>query len=164
MDISLDRASADWVVSADETAACALLLAGGMSRRAAVSAYYAVFHAANAMLWAAGVEPSSRHSIAGLLSLHFVKTGPLPADTARNLARLLADRHTADYDVLAVTDPAAAVETITLAAKLLRPMEKWFCQEMQVRRPLLAPPPSALESLDRLLSVSTCQRTRPTSP
>jgi len=64
---------------------------------AASRAYYAAFHSVCAVLASHGLTFSSHAQTLGAFNREFVKTGLFPADSFRNLQRLLDDRHVADY-------------------------------------------------------------------
>ena len=58
---------------------------------------YAAFYAARALLATRNLD-SSRHSgVIGLFQEHFVRTGLIPTETARALARAFEKRQTSDY-------------------------------------------------------------------
>lgn len=59
--------------------------------------YYALYHAALAVLLTEGVEPRSHAGTANLLGLHFVKTGRLAPGDGRLFARIQKYRLEADY-------------------------------------------------------------------
>lgn len=59
--------------------------------------YYAIYHAAVALLLTEGIEPRSHAGTTSLLGLHFVKTGRLGPDAARLFARIQKYRLEADY-------------------------------------------------------------------
>lgn len=67
-------------------------------RECASSMYFAVFHAAEALLYAKGIEAASHKAVASLLALHFVRPGTLPRDTSARFSALMAGRHDADYN------------------------------------------------------------------
>jgi len=68
------------------------LFVGAMNR-----VYYAAFYAARALLATRDVD-SSRHSgVIALFQEHFVRTGLIPADTARAFPRAFEKRQTSDY-------------------------------------------------------------------
>jgi uncharacterized protein (UPF0332 family) len=59
--------------------------------------YYAAFYAARALLATRNLD-SSRHSgVIALFQEHFVRSGLVPADTARALPRAFEKRQTSDY-------------------------------------------------------------------
>ena len=91
-------------------------LAGGETEGACNRAYYAMFYAANAALWAAGAYPDGAvvKTHAGMLSLvaqHLVKTGILGAEHGRALANVQKARLLADYtaDPPSIADAADAL-------------------------------------------------------
>lgn len=67
-------------------------------RECASSMYFAVFHAAEALLYAKGIEATSHKAVASLLALHFVRPGTLPRETSSKFSALMAGRHDADYN------------------------------------------------------------------
>ena len=68
---------------------------------AAVSrAYYAVFHAACALLASVGRTVRTHDGLRAAIALHFVKPGHLDAKYSRLLARTAADRNDADYSAV----------------------------------------------------------------
>lgn len=87
---------------------------------AATQAYFAAFHFARALCLTAGEEPKSHQGVAHLLSLHFVKTGVLPAETSREFALLQRYRESSDYDAAFVLDEAGAAQALTKAEAFTR--------------------------------------------
>jgi uncharacterized protein len=69
---------------------------------AASRAYYAVFHAARALLFSAGVEATTHKGTVALLGQHFVRAGLLSAGMGRLVSRMQRDREDADYSTGAV--------------------------------------------------------------
>jgi uncharacterized protein (UPF0332 family) len=96
-------------------------------RECASSMYFAVFHAAEALLYAKGIDAASHKAVASLLALHFVRPGTLPRDTSAKFSALMAGRHDADYNEAIPFDladaRAAAVTGATLLADLLGALE-----------------------------------------
>lgn len=70
----------------------------GLAPDAASRLYFAVFHAARALLFSIGIEPRSHQSVRNLFGRHFVRTGLVPAERARELAELEGLRSSGDYD------------------------------------------------------------------
>jgi uncharacterized protein (UPF0332 family) len=97
-----------------------VLMAADLPEQATSDACHAAFHAATALLASAGVEAGTHEGLRRLLALHFVKDGPLPPHTARDLSRLLSDRLLADDAVAGEIDQAAAVDAARLATGLVR--------------------------------------------
>ncbi len=67
-------------------------------RECVSSMYFAVFHAAEALLYAKGIEAASHRAVASLLALHFVRPGTLARETSAKFSALMAGRHDADYN------------------------------------------------------------------
>ena len=97
-------------------------------RDCASSMYFAVFHAAEALLYAKGIEATSHRAVANLLALHFVRPGTLPRDTSAKFSALMAGRHDADYNEAipfgADDARAAAAAGHALLRELLRVLDE----------------------------------------
>lgn len=74
----------------------------GLPFGAASRAYYAVFHAATALLFSVGLEAKSHRAVASMIGEHFVKPGRLSAELGRLVAHMQRDREDADYATGAV--------------------------------------------------------------
>jgi uncharacterized protein (UPF0332 family) len=96
-------------------------------RECAASMYFAVFHAAEALLYAKGIEAASHKAVASLLAMHFVRPGALPRETSAKFSALMAGRHDADYNEAIPFDledaRAAAATGRALLADLLGLLE-----------------------------------------
>ena len=102
---------------------------------AASRAYYAALHAARALLFSVGLEPTSHRAVRSLVARHFVQSGRLDAERSKDLAQLEALRTASDYDTtfaLSAVDIRPEVEkarrfvdatTVLLAAVLAPPTE-----------------------------------------
>jgi hypothetical protein len=60
-------------------------------------AYYAAYHAAQALLLTVGLSPRSHEGTLSLFGLHFVKAGRMDAAHARALRLIKEDRENGDY-------------------------------------------------------------------
>jgi uncharacterized protein (UPF0332 family) len=69
---------------------------------AASRAYYAVFHAATALLLSVGLEARTHKGLVSLLGEHFVRPGRLSPTMGRLVSRMQRDREDADYALGAV--------------------------------------------------------------
>lgn len=96
-------------------------------RECASSMYFAVFHAAEALLYAKGIEATSHRAVTSLLALHFVRPGTLPRETSAKFSALMAGRHDADYNEaipFGTEDALAAAATgLALLPELLRVLD-----------------------------------------
>jgi len=114
-----DAAAAELELADEELRVTGHLLELGHPRIALVRAYFAVFHAVRARLYAEGLEPRSHGGVQHLWNVHFVKTGAYDAATSRLLARLQKFREEADYARAFVVDEAGAREEIEAARGLV---------------------------------------------
>jgi len=83
----------------DDLAAAADVLKTERPWRAATDAYYAMFHAAEALLLSLGIETSSHSAAQAAFGQQFAKTGRLDTKLHRYLLNAYDKRITADYDV-----------------------------------------------------------------
>lgn len=65
----------------------------GFANGATSRAYYAVFHAARALLFSIGIEPTSHRAVVSLIGEHFVRSARLSPE----LGRLISRRISAEY-------------------------------------------------------------------
>lgn len=85
-----------------------LLLRAGKWADATSRAYYAAFHAAQALLFHIGRQAKTHAGVRNLLGQHYVTPGVLPAEVARLLSALAKSREDADYEAaLAFTEEMA---------------------------------------------------------
>lgn len=96
-----------------------VLCAGALPYGAASRAYYAAFHAAQALLYSAGLEARTHHGVVLLVGTHFVRPGHLSAELGRVISRLQRDREDADYNIGAVFTDQEARAAIEDAERLL---------------------------------------------
>jgi uncharacterized protein len=86
------------LVRADESMEAArLLVEAGLLHDAESRLYYAIYHAAIAVLLTEGIEPRSHAGTVSLLGMHFVKSGRMAAEDARLFARIQKYRIESDY-------------------------------------------------------------------
>lgn len=91
----------------------------GMWDGAVSRAYYAVFHAASALLAAEGIQARSHAGTHDLLFSTFVRTGILPRQISKDLAALQRYREQADYSAAVRFDESTGAEEIDRAARVL---------------------------------------------
>lgn len=83
-------------------------------------AYYAVFHAAQALLLTEGEKAESHKGVVTLFGLFFVKTGKFTRNTGKYLAKLKDDRESGDYEVFSYIDRETAETAISEAQKFIK--------------------------------------------
>lgn len=103
-------------------AAAEKLLAANLYYDAASRAYYAAFHFARALAWAAGEEPKTHKGVAHCLHRHYVAPGKLPADTDRLYTVLQTFREQSDYATDFLLDRDGAAEAVAHARTLVERM------------------------------------------
>ncbi|MBN1961330.1 MAG: HEPN domain-containing protein [Deltaproteobacteria bacterium] len=91
---------------------------------AASRAYYAVFHAIRALLFSRGIEVHSHRAAFNLLGEHFVCTGLINSELARQAAHMQRDREDADYMTSAVFTTDEAEVIVTEAQQFLTAAEQ----------------------------------------
>ena len=94
--------------------------------------YYAIYHAAVALLLTEGLEPRSHGGTASLLGLHFVKTGRMDPQDARLFARIQKYRLEADYGRDFVLTEAALREDLASVPGISRPRTQHHHQRPRV--------------------------------
>ena len=99
----------------EELIAAETLVQAGLARVSLTRAYFAVFHAARARLYAAGFEPRTHAGVHHLFNLHFVKSARFEPGTSRLMARLQKYREEADYSRAFVIDATGAREELEAA-------------------------------------------------
>ena len=112
--IALEMERGDEALKSAET-----LLSVGLCRDAMSRTYYAVLHYTRALLATKGFFPKSHQGVVQLFSLHFIKTGAIPVETGRILARQQKFREESDYTVES-RFPPEAIEAELADARLFR--------------------------------------------
>ena len=110
-----ESSRAELSLAEEELAIADSLLQAGFARVALTRAYFAVFHAARARLYASGFEPRTHGGVHHLFNLHFVKTARFDPGASRLLARLQKYREEADYSHAFVVDADGAREELEAA-------------------------------------------------
>lgn len=83
-------------------------------------AYYAVFHAAQALLLTEGERAETHKGIVMLFGLLFVKTGKFSKNIGKYLANLKDDRESGDYEVFSYIDKETAETAISESKEFLK--------------------------------------------
>ena len=83
-------------------------------------AYYAVFHAAQALLLTEGEHAESHKGVVTLFGLLFVKTGKFGKNIGKYLANLKDDRESGDYEVFSYIDKETAETALSEAKEFLK--------------------------------------------
>lgn len=83
-------------------------------------AYYAAFHAAQALLLTEGEHAETHKGTVTLFGLLFVKTGKISRHFGKYLANLKDDRESGDYEVFSYIDEETAEIALNEAKEFLR--------------------------------------------
>jgi uncharacterized protein (UPF0332 family) len=105
--------------AASSLQAARILLAAELFNDAASRAYYAVFHAASALLLAEGLNFSSHTGVLRAISLNFVKPGKLEKRYGRSLNWLAELRQVADYGEIQSVSASDVKNAIAEASQFL---------------------------------------------
>lgn len=91
------RAREEMVRAGSELEAARVLHEKGFSFKAVSSAYYAIYHAAKALLLIKGVDPKSHEGVERMFSLYYIKTKEFDLTAGKAIGRLMKMREEADY-------------------------------------------------------------------
>ena len=89
-------------------------------------AYYAVFHAAQALLLSEGEKAESHKGVVTLFGLLFVKTGKFNKNIGKYLANLKDDREMGDYEVFSYIDIKTAKTGVNEAKEFIKAAKIYF--------------------------------------
>lgn len=89
-------------------------------------AYYAVFHAAQALLLTEGERAGTHKGIVTLFGLLFVKTGKFKKDLGKYLANLKDERESGDYEVFSYIDRETAETAIEEAKEFIQETQAYL--------------------------------------
>lgn len=89
------------------------------ARAAAGRAYYAMYHAAYALVRTKGHAPKTHRGLLGLLGQDFVRAGPLSREDAATFTKAQALREWGDYEIGAAPTDDAAEEAIADAERFV---------------------------------------------
>jgi len=89
-------------------------------------AYYAVFHAAQALLLTEGHSANTHKGVVTLFGLFFVQTGKFAKRIGKYLANLKDDRENVDYEIFSFIDEDTAQTAITEAKEFLSQAKQYL--------------------------------------
>ena len=89
-------------------------------------AYYAAFHAAQALLLSEGERAETHKGVITLFGLLFVKSGKFDRRFGKYLANLKDERENGDYEVLSYIDQETAEKAVAEAGEFLREAETYL--------------------------------------
>ncbi len=89
-------------------------------------AYYAAFHAAQALLLTEGEHAETHKGVVTLFGLLFVKTGKFSKNFGKYLANLKDDRESGDYEVFSYIDEETAEMALKEAKEFLHETRRYM--------------------------------------
>ena len=95
------------------------LLALGRLRSALDRAYYATFHAAQAILASEGFKPKTHAGLRKLFGREVVKRGLVEKELGKFLTRVFSMRQVSTYDIYASIEEAEAKEIVNKAERFI---------------------------------------------
>jgi hypothetical protein len=95
-------------------------------------AYYAVFHAAQALLLTEGERAETHKGVVTLFGLLFVKTGKFKKDLGKYLANLKDERESGDYEVFSYIDRETAETAIEEAREFIRETQAYLKSNLSI--------------------------------
>lgn len=89
-------------------------------------AYYAIFHAASAVLLSKGITVDSHSGLKTMFGLHFIKTGEISKEYGRSLNKLKDERENGDYDIFVSFEKEDAIDAIKEAEEFINAMREYL--------------------------------------
>jgi hypothetical protein len=89
-------------------------------------AYYAVFHASQALLLTEGQKAETHKGVVTLFGLLFVKTGKFSKELGKYLSNLKDDREGGDYELFSFIDEETAKAALEEAEKFLKEVKTYL--------------------------------------
>lgn len=96
-------------------------------------AYYSMFHAASAVLFAEGITVESHSALKTMFGLRFVKTGKIDKKYGRWLNKLKDERENGDYDIFTSFEREDAKEDINEVEEFLSEMKRFLIQNHGIK-------------------------------
>lgn len=89
-------------------------------------AYYAVFYAASALLFAKGMSFGKHSAVLSAFRQHFIKTGELDVKWSEVYQRIMSHRQTGDYDINLRIEQGQAINDVNDAGAFVEEAESWL--------------------------------------
>ena len=89
-------------------------------------AYYAIFYAASALLFAKGMSFGKHSAVISAFRQHFIKTGELDVQWSEVYQRIMSHRQSGDYDINVRVEKEQAVNDVRDAGAFVEEVEAWL--------------------------------------
>lgn len=116
---ALLRSKEEFQRAEEELKVAELLKEKGFFFKSVVSSYYAIYHAAKALLLLKGVAPKTHEGIERMFGLYYIKTGEFDIKIGKAIGRLMKMREEADYYPEIPFTEEEALEAIDMAKNFL---------------------------------------------
>jgi uncharacterized protein (UPF0332 family) len=92
-------------------------------------AYYAIFYAASALLFARDISLGKHSAVIAAFRQHFIRTGELDVKWSGIYQRIMSHRQTSDYDINLRVEKEQAAGDIRDAQGFVEEVEQWLCKQ-----------------------------------
>jgi len=89
-------------------------------------AYYAVFYAASALLFAKGMSYGKHSAVISAFRQHFIKTSELDVKWSKTYQRIMSHRQIGDYDINLRVEKEQATVDVKDAQAFVEEVEQWL--------------------------------------
>ena len=110
----------------DDLETAKILLAAGKYKAANNRAYYACFHAVDAVLAKEPIAFKKHKDTLSYFNKNYVHTEIFPRDIGRKISRLEIIRHKSDYDTFYIASKDDATEQIEVAEDVVKLVKKYL--------------------------------------
>ena len=110
----------------DDLETAKILLAAGKYKAANNRAYYACFHAVDAVLAKEPIAFKKHKDTLSYFNKNYVHTEIFPKDIGRKISRLEIIRHKSDYDTFYIASKDDATEQIEVAEEVVKLVKKYL--------------------------------------
>lgn len=110
----------------DDLETAKILLAAGKYKAANNRAYYACFHAVDAVLAKEPIAFKKHKDTLSYFNKNYVHTEIFPKDIGRKISRLEIIRHKSDYDTFYIASKDDATEQIEVAEEVVKLVRKYL--------------------------------------
>ena len=129
MDPTTEQLIKSYISKAENKLAVAQRLYDSKDYEDSVSrAYYAVFHASQALLLTEGQKAETHKGVVTLFGLFFVKTGKFSKELGKYLSNLKDDRESGDYELFSFIDEETAMTALKEAKEFLKETKSYLTE------------------------------------
>ena len=112
--------------------AAAALLEQKFADDAISRAYYAMFHAASAVLLSEGITVESHSALKTMFGLHFIKAGLIDKKYGKSLSKLKDERENGDYDIFTSFEVEDAQDALEEATAFVEAMKGFLIKNYEI--------------------------------